>query len=47
MSSLKNNTAEEKNKTEYFSWSDDEVKLLLNLTGDYKTSKAIDFSHTC
>ena len=47
MSSLKNNTAEEKNKTEYFSWSDDEVKLLLNVTGDYKTSKAFDFSHTC
>ena len=36
-----------KKKTEYFSWSDDEVKLLLNVTGDYKTSKAFDFSHTC
>ena len=47
MSSCKKNTAEEKNKTEYFSWSDDEVKLLLNVTGDYKTSKAFDFSHTC
>ena len=48
MSSLKNNTAEEKKKkTEYFSWSDDEVKLLLNVTGDYKTSKAFDFSRTC
>ena len=46
MSSLKNNTAEEK-KTEYFSWSDDEVKLLFNVTGDYKTSKAFDFSRTC
>ena len=47
MSSLKKNTAEEKIKTENFSWSDDEVKLLLNVTGDYKTSKAFDFSHTC
>ena len=47
MSSRKKNTAEGKNKTEYFSWSDDEVKLLLNVTGDYKTSKAFDFSHTC
>ena len=47
MSSLKNNTAEEKKKAEYFSWSDDEVKLLLNVTGDYKTSKAFDFSRTC
>ena len=31
MSSRKENTAEEKSKTEYFSWSDDEVELLLNV----------------
>ena len=36
-----------KKKTKPNTFHDDEVKLLLNVTGDYKTSKAFDFSHTC
>ena len=31
-----------KAKTDYFSWSDDEVELLLSTTIDYKTSKEIE-----
>ena len=35
MSSRERNTAEEKNKAEYFSRSDDKVELLLNVTVDF------------
>ena len=47
MSSVSRTHCGGKNKTEHFPWSDDEVELLLNVTVDYKTSKAVDFSHTC
>lgn len=32
----------EKSKSEYFSWTDDEVELLLKVTIDYKTAKTIE-----
>ena len=34
--------SEDKSKNEYFSWSDDEAELLLKVTIDYKTSKAME-----
>ena len=38
----KKQTTKAKDKTEYFPWSDDEVKLLLSSTMDYKTSKEME-----
>ena len=34
--------AEEKSKLDYFSWTDDEVELLLNVAIDYKTTKTME-----
>lgn len=42
MSRGKKQTTNTKNKADYFSWSDDEVELLLSSTMDYKTSKEME-----
>ena len=42
MSRRKKQTTNAKDKTDYFSWSDDEVELLLSSTMDYKTSKEME-----
>ena len=42
MSRRKKQTSDAKDKTDYFSWSDDEVELLLSSTMDYKTSKEME-----
>ena len=42
MSQCKKQTPIAKDKTDYFSWSDDEVDLSLSLTMDYKTSKEME-----
>ena len=42
MSRRKKQTTSAKDKTDYFSWSDDEVELLLSSTMDYKTSKDME-----
>ena len=34
--------AEEKSKSDNFSWTDDEVELLLNVAIDYKTTKTME-----
>jgi len=31
-----------KNKSDYFSWTDDEVELLLNVAIDYKMTKTME-----
>ena len=38
----KKTSTKEKSKLDYFSWSDDEVELLLNVALDYKASKAME-----
>ena len=42
MSRGKKQTSNARDKTEYFSWSDDEVELLLSSTMEYKTSKEME-----
>ena len=42
MSWGKKQTSNARDKTEYFSWSDDEVELLLSSTMEYKTSKEME-----
>ena len=42
MSRRKKQTANAKDKTDYFSWSDDEVELFLSSTMDYKTSMEME-----
>lgn len=42
MSQCKKQTPIAKDKTDYFSWSDDKVDLSLSLTMDYKTSKEME-----
>ena len=42
MSRGKKQTSNARDKTEYFSWSDDEVELLLSSTMKYKTSKEME-----
>ena len=34
--------SDEKKQNDYFSWSDDEVELLLNVAIDYKVSKSME-----
>jgi len=34
--------AEEKSKSDYFSWTDDEFELLLKVAIDYKTTKTME-----
>lgn len=42
MSRRKKQTTNARDKTDYFSWSDDEVELLLSSTMEYKTSKEME-----
>ena len=42
MSRREQQTTNARDKTDYFSWSDDEVELLLSSTMEYKTSKEME-----
>lgn len=42
MSRRKKQTTNARDKTDYFSWSDDEVELLLRSTMEYKTQKEME-----
>ena len=40
--STRKQKSDEKSNPNYLSWSDDDVKFLLNVTMDYKASKTIE-----